>query len=199
MLAQGEEAIRECESRLRELMSKASAAGEYDTVIKLMDWAKAVASVLDRPIAQPSLERENSTSANPVDLAPSITSKQPSKPKTTRSRYPRFTKYRNDLVKIGWSKKERKEYQHRAPRKVVDLLCARLEFYRGKDFTSDELWPLRGDDDQEIPSYQAYLCLAWFREIGIIVKNGRHGYFIDSKVDLKAATEDRWNQLSIQR
>lgn len=199
MLAEGEKVVRECESRLRELMSKASAAGDYGAVATLMDWAKAVASIADRSSPRPSLEHENSIIASSHGVSARVTTKPPSKASAARTHYPRFTKHRKDLIKTGWSKKERKEYQHRAPRRVVDLLCTRLESCRGKDFSSDELWPLREEDGLEIPSYQAYLCLAWFRETGIITKNGRHGYFVDSNIDLKASVEHHWQQLSMQR
>jgi len=85
----------------------------------------------------------------------------------------------DQLVKIGWSKKAKKEYQHKAPRYVVDLLVKRLLQMTTPDkvFTTEELFPLRNEtDDMEIPSYQAYLALAWLRSFGAVRQHGRQGY-----------------------
>lgn len=198
MLAKGQQAIRQCEARLRELMAQASSSGQYEAVGQLMEWAKSIASVLEPLPAE-------TRAAPAVDVPESDTQPLPSPPagsrkgKPRKQQYPRFGRFRNELVKTGWSKKDKKEYQHRAPRQVVDLLRMKLERFRGKDFTSDELLPLSGDDGQEVPSYQAYLCLAWFRETAMIVKNGRQGYFVDGTADLKAAVEQHWQQLKQQR
>jgi hypothetical protein len=203
MIAQGIEAIRHCESRLRELMAQASADGQYETVATLMGWAKAIAAVVASPLENPTSSQVAPVSeiagSDAIRLATPFETRRPRSTRVSRMQYPRFARYRNELVKTGWSKKEKKEYQHRAPRGIVDLLVARLDRFRGKDFTSDELLPLADDDGQEVPSYQAYLCLAWLREAGMIVKNGRHGYFMDGTVDLKAAVEQHWQQLKQQR
>lgn len=198
MLEQAVEAIRECESRLRHLMAQASAAGQYDEVATLMLWAKSIAATIDS-------DNQSEMAVTPDAVA--ADSDVPSKPvaarrrtaKSNRSQYPQFCRFRNELLKTGWSKKKKKEYQHRASRQVVDLLCSQLEEFKGKDFTSEELLPLVSEDGLEVPSYQAYLCLAWFRETGMIAKNGRHGYFLDKNINLKAALEQHWKLLPEQR
>jgi hypothetical protein len=199
MIAEGQQAIRQCEARLRELMAQASSSGQYEAVGQLMEWAKSIAAVLEPAFTEPQVASEEEVEALSDALSPPLKPAASRKTKSRKQQYPRFGRFRTELVKTGWSKKDKKEYQHRAPRSVVDLLAARLGPFRGKDFTSDELLPLTGDDDVEVPSYQAYLCLAWFRETGMIVKNGRHGYFVDGTADLKAAVEQHWQQLKQQR
>lgn len=198
MLDQAAEAIRDCESRLRQLMAQASAAGHYDEVATLMLWAKSIASTIDlddQPemgVIPDAATAESNTPTQPVAARHKTA-------KSNRPQYPQFGRFRNELLKIGWSKKKKKEYQHRASRQVADLLCSRLDEFKGKDFTSEEILPLVGEDGLEVPSYQAYLCLAWFRETGMITKNGRHGYFVDKNIDLKSALEQQWKLLPEQR
>lgn len=198
MLDQAAEAIRECESRLRHLMAQASASGLYEEVATLMSWAKSIAAIVDSD-DQPDLATipETGTAAYDVPAQPVAVRRKSSK--TKRPQYPQFSRFRNELLKTGWSKKKKKEYQHRASRQVVYLLCSHLEEFKGKDFTSEEFLPLVGEDGFEVPSYQAYLCLAWFRETGMIAKNGRHGYFVEKNINLKAALEQQWKLLPEQR
>lgn len=112
--------------------------------------------------------------------------------------YPRYRREGDRLVKVGWSRKGRQEYEHRAPRGAVDAF---VEKVRGRDepddlFTMEELLPLNGEDGEEIPSYQAYLALGWLRSERAVTKDGRDGYRADlSKLDADGVDE-LWNSLT---
>jgi hypothetical protein len=47
----------------------------------------------------------------------------------------------------------------------------------------------------ELPSYQAYLCLAWLVVAGVLEKHGRQGYTVNAAGDLDAVVESAWQQL----
>jgi len=96
-----------------------------------------------------------------------------------RKIYPRFEREGDaKLIKIGWSKKERREYEHRTPRDIV-LRVAELiseSVKPGRIFTIERLMPMKDAQGAEIPSYQTYLALAWFRVLGIVKAKGKEGY-----------------------
>jgi len=89
----------------------------------------------------------------------------------------------DELVKIGWSKAGRKEYQHRAPHGLlVALQKALLDASSARKlFTMDTLERYLAAND--VPGYQAYAWLAWLRYAGLVKQHGRQGYTL-----VKAAT-----------
>ncbi len=213
MLDRAVEAVRQCETQLRSLIAEASAAGDYDAVDRLAAWARTLGALrsqetpsisssgTDIPvgalIGPGTLGRFSTRSTAGLSDSASPTQKN----RTTAKRgakqdYPRFSRQRNDLVKTGWSKKDKQEYQHRAPWSVVEALARRLNDQRGKVFTTDDIFPLTNADGTDIPSYQAYLCLAWFRFEGLVVQDGRQGYYVSADTDVLTTARAYWNSLA---
>ena len=62
-------------------------------------------------------------------------------------------------------------------------------------FLMDELMPFKMRDGEEIPSYQAYLALAWFRSLGVVESRGKDGYAV-TVPDLQSRVEQAWNDLA---
>ena len=53
-----------------------------------------------------------------------------------------------------------------------------------------------GDDaGDDVPSYQAYLCLAWLVAAGLVSRHGRQGYTVAAAGDVDAAVEAAWQAL----
>ena len=95
--------------------------------------------------------------------------------------YPRFEREGDKLVKIGWSKKNKSAYEHRAPREVVIAFARHLasSVGEGKVFAVEDLTPVPDvANGGEVPAYQVYLTLAWFRSTGVVEKKGRDGYVL---------------------
>ena len=102
------------------------------------------------------------------------------------------------MVKIGWSKREKAPYEHKAPKRALELLLDALLRLgqQGQRFTTDEILPLQDPEDgTELPSYQVYLCLAWMRFVQLVDQHGRQGYSLLLPEQLKSLGEDRWNKL----
>jgi len=95
-----------------------------------------------------------------------------------RKEFPKFERDGDRLVKIGWSKKDRRTYEHRAPKSVViaviDQIAAGVK--PGRVFTMEQLMPFRDADGQDIPAYQPYLVLKWLQHVGAVKKKGKDGY-----------------------
>ncbi len=214
LLSRAREALQECESRLRGLLADAAAAGDYDAALELTEWARHVASlrrvsphVDQTPVNADGvgcdqddgnallLPRVPTHTATPGRRQSAIRRSRRRRKPAART-YPKFVRLNEDLHKIGWSKKAKKEYEHKAPREVVDLLAERLVEVgtSGELFTTEDIFPLGRHDDSEIPSYQAYLALAWLRALGVLVQHGRQGYTL-ATTPIKPLIEAAWAKL----
>ena len=114
---------------------------------------------------------------------------------TNRLAYPRFGRDGDRLVKVGWSKKAKSEYEHKASHATVLAVAETLRNLEGKEFSMEDVLPLSDMSGEGIPSYQAYLVLAWFCSLGAVRKEGRGGY-----VPMKAALDPQsiaahWDKL----
>src|SRR5438105_2007566 len=98
---------------------------------------------------------------------------------------------------MGWSKSDKATYEHRSPRDVLDRLVARIAKAggRGERFTTEQIMPLHDSDGSELPSYQAYLCLAWLVAEGLIERYGRQGYTVADVTSLPPAVDRAWSAL----
>ena len=107
--------------------------------------------------------------------------------------YPWFAKDGDRLVKVGWSGKGRQEYEHRTHRKVLWVFAGVVRNRRDATdcFTMEDVLPLVYAGGKEIPSYQAYLALAWLRSVEAITKDGRDGY----RADLLKLSDESLNSL----
>jgi hypothetical protein len=189
-------ALAGVEKKLRELVGSAAAAGEYDRAMRVAQWAKAVAALTQNGAnagADSASHVFLSSTHGPSDGGPRPDRSPPASRVRARGRpgghqgrrspakgeYPKFFRRGDQLVKIGWSKKERAEYEHRAPRRAIELLAEAIgrNWGNGKLFTSEEVLPLRDPaDGSEVPGYQGYVALAWFKAAGLVKQNGRRGY-----------------------
>jgi hypothetical protein len=206
--------VQRAEDELRNLLLRVAGEGEYDQVAMLADWAQQLrqirehagsATTIDGALELCTLRSGTNQKSQPfTNSAPRNETPKPRNPgKAVTSRakkadYPRFRRDRDELVKIGWSKKERAEYRHKAPKAVVMSVSEVLQRRGagGERFTFEELLPFRDrETNAELPSYQSYLTLAWLRKENLIVQHGRQGYSLPPNIDLMDALEERWKLL----
>ena len=196
--------LRDAEKRLRDLVIEAAATGDYDAVARINEWARKLGVFVGETskAGGPEQERER----RPADSGGRSTVSDKGRHTRARKRrkrpsaapgYPRFARDGDELIKIGWSKRKNAEYCHRAPLRIVDLLVERVARHgSGALFTAEDIFPLSDPKDgHEVPSYQAYLCLAWLREEGLVEKQGKQGYRAAAQDGLTAAARERWEQL----
>jgi len=190
--------LRAVELDLRQLIEEASRVADYDSVMALGQLAKELSTMLAKPVlvgrsfpkagsAVPT-ERPDPETTSPTDSA----KKTRPKPHSARRKgYPRFERDGQSLVKVGWSKTSKAEYEHRAHRGALLAVVASLQA-KGKNgdrFTLDEILPISDGSGGEVPSYQTYLCVAWLRDLGLIEQHGRQGYSIPRGTDLLRSAE----------
>lgn len=194
--------LRQTESSLRQLIEVALKEQRYGDVAEMAGLADGLSRLLDSTTAIPGGDAR----PTPVPVAlrsqgEGVATKRPKKTRRSsskRTEYPRFARDGDRLVKIGWSKKNKSEYEHRVPRSAVDAFMGKLTsaVKSGQVFEVDSLLPVTDQNDEEVPAYQIYVTLAWLRDIGVISKKGRDGYVIDDSEATKRGAEAQWQELS---
>lgn len=177
-IEEARQALAACESTLKGLLAQAAQAGDYSTVMTLTSWAQAVSAL-----------------AKPTDLATARSVATPSlKKPNVAAAYPRFCRRGNELVKFGWSKTGRREYQHRADRAILSSLVSRLtELGSAKRVKPATTFGPAGADQPL--DYQHYVVLGWLKGLGLIQQHGRQGYTVPDPKGLNAAVNAAWDQV----
>lgn len=174
--------LGDAEVSLRELIERALAAEQYADVAFIARIADAIAQLRrGDDVESPSSSQIHHTNAS--QDRQSTTGSPPVAPKSRGRRqqageFPRFERDRDKLVKIGWSKRDERVYEHRAPRDVVFLVSTAIsrKVKPKAVFTMDQILPVSDAGGAEVPSYQAYLALAWLRSLGLVQRKGKEGY-----------------------
>lgn len=196
--------LHSAEMDLRSLIEIAINERRYADVARLAEIAQSLEKTISQTnsdgaahglvISSSSKGRPlNSNFQEAVIGSPDVNS--PTKPAKRQGlmKFPKFETERDRLIKIGWSKKDKIPYEHRAAKDLVRTVSLHLAEVPDKDlFKMDDLLPIRLDDDSEVPSYQAYLVLAWLRYIGLIDKQGKDGYQWVAKSFDEQAFDSAW-------
>jgi len=184
--------LTKCESDLQEVIVEAAKEGDYRSV----DMAKTAAVNVSNVKA-----RIKNPSSKPQAKGVSVVShrkRKSSSRKGGKSRYPKFNVKNDTLIRIGWSKKQKREYTHKAPKFVFEgtvKAMAALAQNGAGPFTAEEIIEQVNHMESEmIPSYQVYVVIGFLRARKCIVQVGREGYNIP--VDVCGKAEDVWRSVS---
>lgn len=199
MNAKAIELLEKCEQGLRGLVAEAAGQGDYAAVQRIADLAKAVGALVAevRPDSAAITHTPHPVSVPlPRNPAPAPAERRRAAP----TDYPRFFRRGDELVKVGWSKKDRREYNHRAPRAAVDAIAAGIRQVgtKGKVFNGDALLPLKDlTDGTAIPDYQGYVALAWLKHLGVVTQEGkRSGYTLTPDKSIDSTITSAWPELA---
>ena len=194
-------ALQECEQRLQKLLGEAATAGDYASVLTLTRWASEVSRLSPghsepRVVARDVQTVPQARDPALVRRAPRVMEQRLSTASGT-STYPRFARTDHDLVKVGWSKRARGEYVHRAPREVVGRLAAAATQVGAKGglVRMEDVLARLKEDGPSVPSYQAYVVIAWLRAEGLVQQHGRQGYTVANGKTLDRTVGERWARL----
>ncbi len=222
-IQEGRDALRVAESTLKRLIAEASQRSEWAAVRVLAGWTEALEGIIaissgtqreallqDAP--PPSQDgasvREHSVPANSTIAAEATRGekrRRQSKPtppakrrgaKTATGAYPAFFRDADALIKVGWSKKGRREYEHRAPFRILESVANRVEALTAAQnrFSVEDLVPLKDPvSGDEVPSYQTYLCIGWLRQCDLLEQHGRQGYSSKNRTGFRDAILRCWD------
>ena len=200
MIEKAIQVLKGCETELRGLVGEAVQAGRYDDVVWLTQRAKELGEWIES--AQVTNEEAAKRSSAPRHYA-AAPAKDRTDPTRARRRskgrpgYPKFFRVGDDLIKVGWSKKKRREYTHRAPRRLVNVVAAEVASAGGNStvIPTDRLLSVRDETGEDVPHYQTYLTLAWLRSQGLITRQGRKGYTVENPSRLADGFSEIWSRL----
>jgi len=131
-----------------------------------------------------------------MKLQPVAESKVSIRSRNKLGQYPRFVREGDNLVKIGWSKSQKAEYEHKSPKRVLAVLCDSLTGANGKRIMMDKVLPLKDPvTGSAFPDYQSYVCLAWLRSAGLVIQHGRQGYSLPKGIEFEKSVEALWANL----
>jgi hypothetical protein len=174
--------LQDAEASVRTLIGKAAETRKYDDIVVLVHLARQLQELSTRSSATPKSIPSASISIGPEANSPPSTKRtqklRGAAGSSQAKRYPVFSTTDERLIKLGWSKKNRTEYEHRAPKASVAIVHEAIRSIgaTGKPFEVEALSPLVTADNQEIPGYQIYMAIGWLRDLGAIQKGGRNRY-----------------------
>lgn len=187
--------LQTAEKELAALAAEAFTGLNYAAGMSIAEMARRVGDLgrEPAPVGEPRTASESAAANYGLGAALARKPELTGRP-TKLSPYPRFKREHDILVKIGYSKTDRSTYEHRSPRTVIQQLVSRVQQIgtSGHRFTTEELLPLKDQSDQDWPSYQVYLCLAWLVTEGLIERHGRQGYTVADVATLPAAADRAW-------
>jgi hypothetical protein len=190
--AEVSEILSEAERKLTELAMNALQRRDYVTVQWLSTIAERIAttivgshsecetsrgSIIQMAVTPNSTKREEDSKRQSIGTLPSSTSNSMAGP------FPHFFRDSEQLIKIGYSKSEKRTYEHRSPNDVLHRLADLIvkSYPSGQLFTTYDVLKQFELETPTLPTYQLYLCLGFLVRSGLVRKNGRSGYTIDFK------------------
>ncbi len=186
--------LQETEAKLRGLVSEAATSGDYASVVQIASWARTLSELLTRKTP------ERTSNAIPTPSSRHNGAKGPKQISLSRRgqrSYPLFFRQGDQVVRIAWSKREKKEYRHKAAYTVLKVLAKSMaeKGSDGRVFATEQFLPVRDAQNSEVPNYQAYVGISLFKQTGLIDQHGRQGYSIPRLADFKDAVEAVWKKL----
>jgi len=186
------EILTKTESEIQKVIIEAAQASDYRSV----DMARNAAVNIKNLRAQIS-DTTRKVESKSVKAEKRVKRKVVSR-KAARTGYPKFQIKKDTLIRIGWSKKQRREYTHKTTRFVFEITIkamAKLAKSGAGPFTSEQLIDqINSVESETIPSYQVYAVIGILRQANCIKQIGRNGYDIPPEILEKA--EQKWSELS---
>lgn len=193
--------VAEALIRVQAIASQALRDSDYAALEQVAGIARQLESILAGEVVEATAPK----SPKVTDVSPKkplLIKKNKRKRKTASAGTPSFYRAKSELVKVGISKVSKGTYEHRAPFEVAIRLSRELSKVSHSEelFRMDDFLPSLGKvKGREVPSYQAYLCLAWMRSEGIVVQHGRRGYTVPEPAKVEQAVQKKFEGLELHK
>lgn len=196
--------IADLDGAARREIALAAGEGRFDELLQLTMIAKEIAALTarwpcDAPRAPKALAQPEVTTEPSAPAAPRSETTPQASPKPKKSDYPKFLREKQDLVKLGWSPREKGPYEHRVPKAALDAVVAVVASMgkAGHRFTMDEVHKALASAKRadHVPSYQTYAVASWLKWAGMVLQHGRQGYTIVRPQTFATSIEAAWQSL----
>jgi hypothetical protein len=187
--------LHETEEKLREMVSVAAKSGDYASVLQIASWAQTVTVLLSARGAKAPASQSNLSGKRVGGEIKAILQARSSR--RAGMEYPQFFRRNDQLIRLAWSRREHKEYIHKAPYVVFKALAKTMaeQGAGGRLFSTDDFLPLHDKGGGAVPNYQAYVGIALLKRSGLIDQHGRQGYSIPRLAEFEGAVEAVWRKL----
>ncbi len=175
--------LSKAESELRALLVAAAEKGDYEAIENLRQIAISIRALqgdhTEEELGNPQTHPESHAA-----------SKQPKRGRLKRGggAYPRFESRKDAIIRIGWSKKERREYRQKVSHAVYESVLRGMQAISAgaPPFQTDQIIEaVNNSCNDDVPSYQVYAIIGLLRERGVIEQIGREGYAVPKNVFVK--------------
>ncbi len=183
------DALAQAEEKLQFVIGESARCGEYAV-------SKAASAVAEEIMAIQVRLRGAALPSRPA-AGTSAPATPLSRAKGGRkSNYPKFEFRGGQLYRIGWSKKEKKEYSHKVSREVYDRVVKGMQSTATSGTSPlmiDALLEgMRKTTNEGVSSYQVYVVVGFLKARGIIQQEGRQGYRFPE--DLVSQASEAWGR-----
>lgn len=189
--------LTEAEQALSDLIAESLREQRFGEVRAIAALAERVATALHRRPTEPEPQRgvPPSPPTPSTDRAAQLQRKQPRRRDTTAV-YPQFRRDGSDLIKLGWSRKKKKEYTHRAPSVVVAGVIEALTRQPVEElFSMEDLLASIAASGTDVPAYQVYVVIGWLKSVTAVSGNGRTRYRCDHAAISPGVFDNLWRSL----
>jgi hypothetical protein len=196
--------IADLDGAARREIATAAGEGRFDELAVLAPMAKDIAALASRwpcdAPPSPAASGQIESRAKPTpQTSLRIEASGPASSKLRKRDYPQFLRERLDLVKLGWSPREKGPYEHRVPKPAVDAVSSAVaaKGKAGHRFTMDEILKALTSSKtvEAVPSYQTYAVVSWLKWAGMVLQHGRQGYTIVRPQTFSTSIETAWQSL----
>ena len=185
-----EELLKNCEAGVRNIIAAAAQDGDYDTVGRGREVALKLRGLWsgghDGTIEQQSWHT--------AQLARSSWGVAKGHRGSRSPGYPRFELIDDNLIRYGWSKREKREYNHKVPKPVFERVVTAMSkirsFNKGPHTAEAIIEQANEGADEPVPNYQVYAVLGFLKAENAIEQQGREGYLIPDNFDARA--QESW-------
>lgn len=179
--------LKRAEEEVREAIAEAARAGDYRTV----DMGRSVAVGVKELSEKVSGKRQSSEKST-LEGAETEGRKRHRKigRRNKPEGLPRIEIRNGSLYRIGWSRKQKEEYEHKVPRTAFNVIVSTMSTLAkegsGPFMAEAVINKINATTEDSTPAYQVYVVLAALREWNLISQDGREGYNIPPDVAEKA-------------
>jgi len=189
------EILKRTEGELREAMAEAARAGEYRDVDICRSVAVNIKELCER------ISGNGIKSSRSAEEKEGRISRKEQKKISRRGKpegLPKIEIRKGSLYRIGWSRKQKEEYEHKVPRTTFDSIVGAMAGVAkegsGPFMAEAVIEKINATTEDSMPAYQVYVVLAALREWNLISQLGREGYNIPPDISEKA--QNMWAEIA---
>jgi hypothetical protein len=191
-IAKIDEILQNCETAVREIIAAAAQDGDYDTVGKGREVALRVSAL--RSGHGSSVHEQMRW--HPSQIAGPLSGSGRGSRGSRSLEYPRFELVDDNLFRYGWSKREKREYSHKAPKSAFDRVVMAMtkiaSANKGPHTAEAIIEEANEGSDDPVPNYQVYAVLGFLKAANAIEQQGREGYLVPDGFESRA--QECWNR-----